>query len=227
VLVFGLLLIPFLNSCSYYATFPSGTKQLGFTFEYPRSWRISSIDHYSDATVAFIYGPDTSANEAGVYMYLAVNYGYGLQADDEAKATQAREISINKNSRNFSIIRQETVYMNGFEGYLTEFAYDFRRSEWLPPSKWTYVPIRTIIVYVPRNGSVYELMIEASQNEWNTWEVDIQHVLDTFVWRPAVGCRVRPCSVATYHWERRRYYLLWITPLNLWRNRSNSLRRHR
>jgi hypothetical protein len=53
----------------------------------------------------------------------------------------------------------------------------------VPPALRFYIPTRVLDIAIPRNGTVYNVWIHASQNEWNAREKDIQHTLDTFRWK--------------------------------------------
>ena len=39
------------------------------------------------------------------------------------------------------------------------------------------------LIIIAKDEAVYEIIISANQNEWNTHEQDIQHVLGTFRWK--------------------------------------------
>ena len=171
-----------LTGCADSHTFSSRIKQMDFTFEYPRGWRVAIIEQYSELVYANLVGPDTSENESGAKATFHVYLGKGDQADQEAQRISKGSVSVNDTSRNFNIIRQETVNIDGYKGYLAE--YDFDHVS-LPtgPSTWFYISTHVLDITVPRNGKVYEIWMSASQNEWNAREQDFQQILDTFKWK--------------------------------------------
>jgi hypothetical protein len=177
-----MLLTLFVSACSYYATFSSRVEQLDFTFEYPREWWVSLVEQYSDLVAVNILGPDTPEGRGGVGVEVSVLLGLGPGAEEHARVTVNRAVSSLEDERNFLLLRQDAIKMDGANGYRAECTYDIFPIDLAPAARFN-IPMRLLDIAIPRNGMVYEIWISASQNEWNAREKDIQHILDTFRWK--------------------------------------------
>jgi len=171
-----------------YATFSRWwVKQLDFTFEYPRGWWVSPVEHYSDLVKVNIIGGETSENESGVAVLVYVWLGLGSQAEQEAQDLLSEDISLfkqfPKDFPNFELTRQGSITLDGCGGYEVEYTYDAVSSWKAPPEMRFYIPTRVLNITIPRRGMVYQIRISATQNAWNAREKDIQHILATFRWK--------------------------------------------
>jgi hypothetical protein len=174
------LLIACSSCTSYYATFSRRVKQLDFTFEYPREWETNPLERYPDLIRAMIYDRRISDNESPVKVDFNVWLGLGPKAEQEARDKVSETMSSLSKEHNFSVIRQESITLDGNGGYAAEYTYDAISSYEVPPEMRFYVPTRVLNITIPRHGMVYQISISASQNEWNAHQKDIQHILDTF-----------------------------------------------
>lgn len=171
-----------LTGCAEYHTFSSRIKQLDFTFEYPRGWRIAIIEQYSDFVYTNLTGPNVSEKESAAKASFDVHLGKGEKADQEAQRISKGRINADKDTPNFNLIRQETANVDGYKGYLVEYTYD-HVSMPTGPKSWFFIPTHVLDITIPKNGMVYEIWLSASQNEWNAREKDFQHILNTFRWK--------------------------------------------
>jgi hypothetical protein len=177
------LLVACSGGTSYYATFSRRVNQLDFTFEYPREWLVLPLERYSDLVMVDFLGPDTSDHESPVKVFVSVWLGLGPVAEEDAQRRLNAGVSTDTQWPNFTILRQGTITLDGYSGYLVEYTHDAVSSWEVPPELRFYVPTRVLNIAIPRKGMVYEIWISASQNEWNAREKDIQHILDTFRWK--------------------------------------------
>jgi hypothetical protein len=178
LLMFSILL--FLTAC--YATLSGGVKQTGFELEYPILWDKSTTWQSAESIQYGIFGPDTSDNESPLKIYIAIWLDLHSQAEQYAQDIVAGRILSDSDERNFNLVKQETITLDGFSGFQVEYTHDAVADYHLPPEIWTYIPSRALNITIPRNGNVYEIWISASQNEWEARERDIQRVLETFRW---------------------------------------------
>jgi hypothetical protein len=183
VIVLLISLALFMTGCSYYATF--SVKAFDFTFEYPRGWERTLAEQYTDLICVNIYDPVVvSEKETSVGVYPNVYLHPEGTADQFAQKLLDDFIWSYGRERNFQLIRKEPVEMDGSSGYLLEFTCDFPGGDMPVDSPaFFYVALRHVSVTIPRNNRVYEITISASQNEWDKWETDIQHILDSFRWK--------------------------------------------
>jgi hypothetical protein len=157
-------------------------RQLDFRYEHPRGWA-RNVEKYPTFFHTIVWDPKSSDSESPVKIFVDVRLERGAKADQEAEEIVSAKISSLKGEHNFTLTRQESVILSGSRGYLAEYDYDSLSSQKAPPEKRFYIPTRVIDICVGRNGSVYEVWISASQNEWSAHEKDIQHILDTFKWK--------------------------------------------
>jgi len=161
-----------------YVTF----RQLGFGFEHPRGWA-KNVERYPDFVQTVVWDPTVSENESAVKVFVNRRLGLGGNAEQEARDNLARRLSSDSGERNFALIRNDSITLDGRTGYLAEYTLEAVASYKVDPAKRSYVPTRVVDISVGWAGSVYEIEVSASQNEWSAHESDIQHVLDTFRWR--------------------------------------------
>jgi len=172
-----------LTSCSYYATFSSKVKELDFTFQYPRGWWVSDVEQYPHLVTVSILSPAVSGNESSLKVELASWPGTGADINLQAQERVDHVISIDEGQRNFKLVKNDTIDVDGSRGYLVEYTLDHLAKEVPRAEQRTYIPIHWLRRVVPRNGRVYEISMSASQNEWDRRANDIQHILDTFRWK--------------------------------------------
>jgi hypothetical protein len=202
LIIFGIFSITvLLSACSNHRTFSSNIKEFDFTFEIPEGWAIDSIQNGSELIEVNTSGPIASEREssakASFVVFLlsdptvdresrervAKLMGYDSWADQEAQNNLSGHVEGAKNSfHNFNLLNQGDRLVDGVKGYGTEYTYDFP-NPWPVNGSWIVIPTRNLYIEVPRNRIVYEILISASQDEWNAREKDIQHILDTFKWK--------------------------------------------
>jgi hypothetical protein len=180
LIIIAILICSF-TGCSEYITFSN--KNFDFIFEYPRGWNVVSNEQSSELIYAILLGPDTSKNESKAKAFLRIYLGKGEKADQEAQTLISNHIDQYHKARNFNLIKQDTINLDGASGYQINYTYDYDQTYMLPLQENLYLPTETIDTVIPRNGRVYEIWISASQNEWNAREKDIQHILSTFKWK--------------------------------------------
>lgn len=180
LLALFLVIVTCLTACSYYKTYSGQVKELDFAFEYPRGWRIVMVEKYPDLVYMNISAPYTS--ETGVPVGVSCIAYPELDSYPEQWAQDNLNLEILTYSKltNFELVYQETTSLDGYDGYRFECTYDFPTSD-LPDHPYNH--IRKLVIIVPKDDVVYKILISASQDEWNTHEQDIQHVLDTFRWK--------------------------------------------
>jgi hypothetical protein len=178
-----MLILVFSISCSNYVQFSSDIKALDFTFEYPKKWEITSPEIFPDYVYFNIWEPSTSDNESKVVIGLNNWIGKGADADAEALSKVQAQIEEASKGPNYSLIRQEGIILDGVKGYAGEYFYDRLNRYNATSQDKSYFNMREMDVCLPKDGNVYEIWISASQNKWNLWSEDIQHILDTFRWK--------------------------------------------
>lgn len=184
LIVFGIFLIAvILSACSGYRTFSSNIKELDFTFEVPKGWAIDSIQSGSDIIEVNTSGPIASERESSAKASFLVFRNLESNVDLKAQNMLAEQIQADEKSfRNYNLLKQGERLVDGINGYSAEYTYDFP-NPWPVNGSWIVIPTRDLYIEIPRNGMVHEILISASQNEWNAREKDIQHILDTFKWK--------------------------------------------
>jgi len=142
------------------------------------------IENYSEFVHANIWGPDTTEQESPIKLNLFVLFGLNSKAEQKAKDLLIRRIHAAKEEHNFTLVRQELINIDGYQSNLVEFTYDLDTAFYrFVEEELRYISTRDLNITIPRNGMVYEILISASQNEWNTHQKEIQHILDTFKWK--------------------------------------------
>jgi hypothetical protein len=159
-----------------YATF----KQPDFSYEYPKGWR-QFVDQYSDFISTNVWDPTVSDNESSVGISVSISLGLGTKAEQQAQDGLSGRIASLKEEPDFTLISKETINLDGNSGYQAEYTYGAIANLKIQPR--SYIPTRVLDISIPRDGKVYDIKISASQNEWNTHQTEIQHVLDTFKWK--------------------------------------------
>jgi hypothetical protein len=144
---------------------------------------VVSIEQSSELIHANLLSLDTSINESKAKAFFIIYLGKGENADQEAQTLISNYIDQYHKARNFNLIKQDTINLDGASGYQINYTYDYDQTYRLPLQDNLYLPTETIDTVIPRNGKVYEIWISASQNEWNAREKDIQHILGTFRWK--------------------------------------------
>ena len=172
-----------LVSCSDYVFFSRTSKDMDFTFEYPRGWGITKVEEYSDLTTVSLLVPwKASETESSVKLEFTVYLKEGAKAEQYVKESLAFDLSFYGKMPAYVLLRNENISVDGVSGTLVEYTYDHRAGN-SPRLMNIFFTSRTLGVYVPKDGKVYEIDIIGSQNEWNLHEKEIKHVLDTFKWK--------------------------------------------
>ena len=178
------MILSLFPACSGYSNFSSRYKELDFTFEYPNAWEKGIEENLSELVYSTILGPNTAQiQESPVKVQVSVWSGLATNADQDTQRRADGHVTSREKERNFILIKQEAIMLDGMSGYQNEFTYDYDQFYARPIEETRYIPTHEMYVTIPREGKVYEIWISASQNEWNTREKDIQHVLDTFDWK--------------------------------------------
>jgi hypothetical protein len=181
--VFLTALCVLLVGCSEYVVFSRPVTDLDFTFEYPREWRITGVEKYSDLVTFSILAPWTvSETESPLTLSFSTWLGLSTKADQYARDQLANELSFYETQPAYELKRNESGQLDGAGGYVVEYTYNHPSGD-VPRLAGTFVSARVLDVMIPRNGNVFEIHVGASQNEWTAHEKEIQHILDTFRWK--------------------------------------------
>jgi hypothetical protein len=185
------VIIALLGGCSRSEDYRVFSEEgVGFIFEYPQGqwpngWLVTPVYRSSDSWYIGLLGPDPAdlGRESSIKVSIDVWLGLGPKAEQKAQDILSEHVEAYERTPNFKIVRQENVILDRQIGYLVEYTHDFDTSFFRPPGQGFLLPTRVLNIATPRDGKVYQILVLASQNEWNTREKDIQHILDTFKWK--------------------------------------------
>jgi len=173
--------LPAITACVAFDTFrpfSNGEELLDFSFEYPKDWTIDIMERYSDLAYADMSGPKDSE--------LQVSFNVWLHPEKDALSMIRDNLLANERQRNFNLISQDIISLDGFKGFQVQYSYNAMSNPHnpvLPPEERSYIPIRIKDIAVERDNKIYEINISARQDEWQEREKYIQHILDTFKWK--------------------------------------------